>query len=195
VLLLGSGATRSAQCNILLMHADQMFAFEIDPVQTAGFACRSSNMEMFSAGPSGRVERMKDPIARIDSIVLDRAENKNARERLTGTAKVTVLKSVQGRIGIRVSMLEGKESKIMFRPIEMKVGVNDLVFDFPALESTDSYRSDGQKPKQVKEGPMPMAFDIVRESDSSSSENIRSLNQLLSNTVAVLVNVIHDPNP
>lgn len=175
LLVVGDGSSLSGRCEMLVVHADEVFAFTAPPAATE--PCRSPNMATSVGGASGKVMRQAR-MGTIQSFVLPSGPQVDAGRAFTAEVRLWLDRAPAEPLALRLTMMNGRSTTV-FRtpPLQLRTGENVIRREFGPMRM--QIPGIAQSGNDGPEGP------VVLVSDLTYADNGR-MNQLLANSAAAL---------
>lgn len=176
LIVVGDGSSLSGRCELLMVHADEVFAFTAQAASTE--PCRSPNMSTSVGGASGKV--MRGPrMGTIQAFSVPAAQQVDPTRAFTAELRLWLDRAPAEPLAVRLTMMNGRSTTV-FRtpPLQLQAGENVIRRDFGPMRmqmpGVPAGGNDGP------EGP------VVLVSDLTYADNGR-MNQLLANSAAALI--------
>jgi len=172
-LVVGAQHSRSQRCEMLLVHADQVFPFDVDPPGDAKALCAGAELEQFFNRASSKLSRGEALGRLADLRVPATLQGQTA---YTVGATLHLNKLPKERLVLRVSLVSLNGTLTQHSaPLKLKLGENKLSLSFPA-PLRDGGAGYLLQPGQ-RQGPLILVTDLCTDASLRRAE-------LLANSLA-----------
>lgn len=178
-LLVGQGSTQSGRCSLLLVHADQLFPFDVSGAEAGGPHCRGEQMVSHYGGAGGQVTR-RERLGAIQDFRIPGAASLATSRPFTASLRLRLDQLPTDKLAVRLTTMMGRSTTVQRTPpLTLKRGDNTLTLNFGAMLAPTAAGASLAAPEGA-EGPAIVVADLTY-ADSGRA------NQLLANSAAVLV--------